>query len=115
MLVETVKTQGDLDGFKEKESLFLLYFSADVWSVCGGVFPRLMELAEAYKIDLVKIDTAASKYIPGQYTVFVVPTVLIIYNGREMLRESKFIDFNNIDKNLDYIVEMENMYWYINI
>lgn len=66
-----------------------------------------MELAEKFKIDLVKIDTAKNKYIPGQYSVFVMPTVLIIYKGRENLRESKFIDFSNIERNLNYIIEME--------
>lgn len=30
MLVENIKTQEDLDSFKEKESLFLLYFGSDV-------------------------------------------------------------------------------------
>lgn len=68
-----------------------------------------MELAEKFSIDLVKIDLATSKYIPGQYSVFTVPTILIIYKGREKLRESKFIDFNNIESNLEYIIEMENL------
>lgn len=68
-----------------------------------------MELAEKFKIDLVKIDTATNKYIPGQYSVFALPTVLIIYRARENLRESKFIDFKNIEKNLNYIIEMEKM------
>lgn len=74
-----------------------------------GVLPKLMELARKFKIALVKIDTATNKYIPGQYSVFSLPTVLIIYKGRENLRESRFINFNNIEKNLDYIGEMEKI------
>ncbi len=69
-----------------------------------------MELAEKFKVDLVKVDTATNKYIPGQYSVFTLPTVLIIYKGRENLRESRFINFDNIEKNLYYISEMEKNY-----
>lgn len=68
-----------------------------------------MELAKDHHIDIVKIDTKENKYIPGQFTVFVVPTVLLIYRGEEILRESRFIDFNRIEKSLYYIEKNENI------
>lgn len=58
---------------------------------------------------LIDIDMSINKEIPGQLGVFIVPTILIIYKGEEKLRESKFIGFDNIRKNLDYILEMEKL------
>lgn len=62
-----------------------------------------MELAEKYDIKLVKIDTNKNKYIPGQYSVFAAPTVLLMHSGGEYSRESRFIDFENIRKNIEYL------------
>ena len=67
-----------------------------------------MELAEEYEIDLVKIDMNKNKYIPGQYSVFAAPTVLLINKGEEYLRESRFIDFEKIRKNIGYLREIES-------
>ena len=64
-----------------------------------------MVLADEYEIDIVVINTVQNRYIPGQYSVFAAPTVLVMNKGREYLRESRFIDFENIKKNLDYLSE----------
>jgi len=37
----------------------------------------------------------------GEYTIFSVPTVLIFNEGKEILRESKFINFGKIDRLID--------------
>ncbi len=37
----------------------------------------------------------------GEQVVFSVPTVLIFSEGKEMLRESKFIDTNKINRLID--------------
>ena len=108
-MIENIRTLNELDQIKEDNNLFLLYFGMDTWSVCGGVFPQLKALAEEYSIKLIDIDMSRSKEIPGQLGVFIVPTKLLIYKGEEKLRESKFIGFDNIRKNIDYILEMEKL------
>ncbi len=37
----------------------------------------------------------------GEYVVFSVPTVLIFSEGKELLRESRFIDTNKINRLID--------------
>jgi predicted DNA-binding protein len=37
----------------------------------------------------------------GEYTIFSAPTVLIFNEGKEILRESKFINFAKIDRLID--------------
>lgn len=108
MLIENINTGIELEIFMDKKKTFFLYFDSDGWSVGESVLSQLMELADEYKIDLVKINTKTNRYIPGQYSVFAVPTVLTIYKGKEYLRESRFIDFKNIRKNLDFLNEIDD-------
>lgn len=37
----------------------------------------------------------------GQHLVFTVPTILVFSEGKEILRESRFIDFNKIQRLFD--------------
>lgn len=60
-----------------------------------------MELADEYKVKILLIDIDKDPLIRGQYQVFSAPTVLIIRENKEMLRESKFIDFKNIKRLLE--------------
>lgn len=62
-----------------------------------------MELADEYMVDVVKVNIKQNRYLPGQYSVFAAPTILLIHKGEERLRESRFIDFDGIRKNLDYL------------
>lgn len=60
--------------------------------------PKLVELADTYKIKIALIDIDKQPLIRGQYEVFSAPTLLIIREKREVLRESKFIDFENVKR-----------------
>jgi len=41
----------------------------------------------------------------GQHLVFTVPTILVFSQGREILRESRFIDFEKIKRLFDIYLE----------
>lgn len=73
----------------------LIYFHSDTCNVCINIQEQLKpfeELLPIYSVNTEKRDIA------GQCTVFTVPTVLIYSNGREMLRTSRFIDFDAIER-----------------
>lgn len=108
MLIDNINTIIELENFMKKNKLFFLFFDTGGWSVGESVLSQLIELADSYEIDLVKIDTKKNRYISGQYSVFAVPTILLIYRGREYLRESRFIDFENIKENLDYLRDIKD-------
>lgn len=69
-----------------------------------AVFPKLMDLANEYDLDVLKVDLGSQPLIKGQFTVFSAPTVLLFSKGREILRESRFIDFEKIDKTLNSLI-----------
>jgi thioredoxin-like negative regulator of GroEL len=82
---------------------FFLYFGSLSCAVCQAVKPQLFSLAAEYQRPVIDIDVAQQAELAGQHLVFTVPTVLLFYQGREILRESRCIDFARIERNLELL------------
>lgn len=85
--------------------LELLIFSAEACSVCHAVKPRLLTLTDKYQIPYRIIDTQQELEFASQMLVFTVPTVLLMLEGREIRRESRFIDFSGLEKTMSAAAE----------
>lgn len=96
-----IENMEQLNELLKQDELVILYFDTKSWGVGKAVLPQLMELADEYKVKILLIDIDKDPLIRGQYQVFSAPTVLIIRENKEMLRESKFIDFKNIKRLLE--------------
>ena len=106
------QTFDHLKQFMAEEEQVILYFSSRDCNVCHAVFPKLMKLVNGHPIKVVKINIDEHVEIAGQLLVFTVPTILMIYEGREILRESRFIDFQKVERTLilikDEIIQIES-------
>lgn len=94
-----------LKQYMEEKEPFILYFSSRDCNVCHTVLPILMNLVNVHPIKVIKINIDEHVEIAGQLLVFTVPTILMIYEGREILRESRFIDFQKVERTLLLINE----------
>lgn len=92
-----VKDQEELELFS-KRGRFIIYYSSKDCSVCHSVFPRLMELLKDIPIDVGRIDVNESVKLAGQNLIFSIPAIVIYDDGKEVLRESRFVDFNKIER-----------------
>lgn len=81
----------------------IVHFASQSCAVCQAILPRLHQLATEYGIGLLSIDVAENPEIAGQMLVFTVPTVLLLWAGRELTRESRFVDFGNLERMLSLI------------
>ena len=91
-----------LEMFKNQDT-FLLYFTTPDCGVCKVLYPRLLSEIKDLNFPLLKIDASKFSELSGQYLVFAVPTVLIIHQQKEVLRESRYIDFAKISRLLNLI------------
>jgi hypothetical protein len=87
----------------EKQETFLMYFTTPDCGVCKVLYPKLLNEIEPFSYPLLKIDASTFTELSGQYLVFAVPTVLIIHHQKEVLRESRYIDFNKINRLLNLL------------
>lgn len=95
-----IQTYNHLKQLIAEEEQVILYFSSRDCNVCDAVFPRLMNLVNDYPIKVVKINIDEHVEIAGQLLIFTVPTILVMYDGREILRESRFIDLQKVERTL---------------
>ena len=87
----------DITSFKayqkaiEQNDAVLFYFSHQQCNVCKVLKPKIAELmAEEFpKIKLFYCDTVLSPDIAVQNNVFAVPTILIFFGGKELIRKSR--------------------------
>ena len=99
---ESLQSYEDFETKKGDNNLFGLYFKSDDCSVCGPFLDKLIKRLRMYNIDLYIVNISKSREISGQLSVFTVPTFILINEGREILRESRFIETDKIIRVLDF-------------
>lgn len=95
--MEKIKTYDELLEKIKNEEKFLLYIKSEDCSVCEADFPKIKELVDknnylAYYIQADEISEAV-----GQLNLYTAPVVILFYNGKEIHRQARFIDFLELD------------------
>lgn len=98
-----LQSKMELDQLLKEKKLIILYFSMPSCSVCPALLPKVLNLAQDYEIPVAEINTQELREVAGQFLIFTVPTLLIMYEGKEILRESRFIDLLNVGRILDTV------------
>lgn len=89
------------------KEIYMLLISSEDCSVCQAVEIKLDELMMNYSSvirEYVKVNEVAE--IAGEFLVFTVPTILLFIKGKEVHRESRFINFDKIDYLLSHYTNM---------
>lgn len=101
--VRALESSAQLEKIKSTPDPVILYFSTPQCGVCHAVLPKLVDALRNNTIEVIEIDASVYPEIAGQHQVFVAPTVLMYYQGSEVLRESRFIDISKITRILSLI------------
>ena len=88
----------DLQEKLEQQELTLLYFSTPSCNVCKVLRPKVEDLiTNTPPWHFQYINTEESMEIAGQYTVFAVPTLLLMADGREIARFSRHFSMQEME------------------
>ena len=60
------------------------------------------------KLKMTYIDVEQEKELAAQLTIFAVPTIIIYFDGKEFLRYSRNINFDELHQSLE---RMYNLYF----
>jgi thioredoxin-like negative regulator of GroEL len=87
----------DLKHVTETQPAVLVYFSHHNCNVCKVLKPKVRDLIENNfpGMALYYVNTLQQPEAAGQYSVFTVPTILVFFEGKEYVRESRHV---NLDK-----------------
>lgn len=97
-LMIPIESKSHLTQLLESEEILVVYFSSVDCNVCHSVRPKLEALLSEVPVKIAQVESTKFVDIAGQHLVFAMPTVLIFQEGKEILRESRFIDFQKIER-----------------
>lgn len=93
--------------FINSNQLALIYFSSPGCSVCEVLLPKLQELLKNYPlIRCARINAEANPWVVGQFSIMTLPGLLFHVNGKEAVREARFISLPDLENKLERICSM---------
>ena len=89
-----------------KNRLCLFYVKAPDCGVCNVMFSKVASLTENYP-QLVSFytDITEEPLIASRFLVYAGPTILLILEGKEVYRSSRFIDLEELERKIDQLIE----------
>ena len=86
----------------------MVYFSGDDCGVCQALKPKIEALFNKRfpKIKQVFINTQEFRDTAAQYNVLSVPTLLVYFDSKEFLRESRLISVPDIEVKISRTYEL---------
>jgi len=90
-MFEDVRNSEELALLVRNSSAVLLYFSTDECNVCKVLKPKIEQLIVSNfpQIKLVYININTTPEIAASYHVFTAPTMLILFENKELLRKGR--------------------------
>lgn len=84
----------------DNNDIVLIYAKSNSCAVCNVLLPRVEEVVNRSNISSAMVLIDDIPEFSGQFTVYAVPTVLIFVSGKEVFRQSQFLQVKEIEKEL---------------
>lgn len=97
-----LNTLDKMDEFIKGNTIAMIYFASEGCDVCGALLPKIEEMIIKFpnlKISKVMIDKFTQA--AGQYSIFTLPAILVYIEGKEVVREARFISVEMLEKTID--------------
>lgn len=104
--MKEIRQLAELKNYINYHPLSILLISSSNCGVCVSVEVKLDQLIEDMKeIDGAKVKIDTIPEVSGEFLVFTVPTILVFCNGKEVIRESRFIQFEKLRENIGKYIQ----------
>lgn len=98
-----IHTLDEMDLALQNDDAFLVYFNSSSCNVGEAIAPKIMNLmSEKFpKMKFYFVDRELSPELSAKYAVFVEPTVLTFFAGKETLRKSRHFSIEEIENSIE--------------
>lgn len=105
MNYKTISSEEDLQNVKSENLGVLLYFSRQTCNVGEALEPKVIKMLESEypKIPFYFVDMDLNPLISANYSVFVEPTIIVLFDGKETIRKSRIISIPELSQSLKRI------------
>jgi len=93
--------------FIEEHPFAFLYISKSNCSVCHALKPKVIDMLSAFPaVQFGEINTDDVPEIAGAYSIFTAPVLLFFVDGKEVIREARFVQMEILKNRMTKIYEM---------
>lgn len=85
----------------QSERVALLYITMPNCSVCHAVQPRVEQMFADHKLPMYALDALEYQEVAGTFQVMTAPAILVFYQGKEVHRQARFINFKQLETLVD--------------
>lgn len=97
----TIQTIGELDTLTGASDMVLLYFGGRSCGVCRDLQPKIEKMMAAYpEVSLAKVEAEDSPLLAAHFSVFSVPAIILLIQGKETLREAGIVSLGQIGRKI---------------
>ncbi len=91
----------------EKEAV-LVFFSDESCNVGDALSPKLQKLLQEKfpLVDFLEINVQLIPEARGKFNIFVIPSVLVYFDGRETIRMARHINISELENQIDRIYNL---------
>lgn len=100
---KSIDSFSEFQKFLKENPAVCFYLSTPQCNVCKVLKPKVIELLKSNfpEIKFIYVDLNESKEIAGQLSVFAVPTILVFFDGREIIRASRNISIEQLSVQIE--------------
>lgn len=102
MLYE-IETELDFDERLAQSPASLLWFTSSDCGVCKVLMPKMLEMQQTRfkQLQFLYIDISQFPALASRYSVFTVPSLLAIFDGKEFLRKARSMGVEEVALELE--------------
>jgi thiol-disulfide isomerase/thioredoxin len=91
----------DIEKLIRNNQMVLVYFGGGGCGVCSSIKPRVEEMLKKYpNIESIQIDVEKSVKAAAAYNIFTIPAILVFIEGKEIIREARYINIEGADNKI---------------
>ncbi|WP_349410653.1 thioredoxin family protein [Pseudalkalibacillus sp. SCS-8] len=103
-----LKSIDQVNAFIDEHKMAFLYISRTNCSVCHALLPQVREMLMQYAtLQMGYVNADEVPDIAGHFSIFTVPVLLLFVEGKEMIRDARFVQMDRLESQLDKIYHLQ--------
>ncbi|URZ03847.1 hypothetical protein CLAUR_039130 [Clostridium felsineum] len=104
-----IYSKQEVEELINNNEILLLYFESDTCGVCKVIKPELNKILKSYPdIKNIFVNVGGNIKLAASYSVFTLPAVLVFINGKESIRQARYINLEEIESRISRYYKLIN-------
>lgn len=101
---QVLQTIDEVDNMVNQHTLSFIYISKTNCSVCHALLPKVQQMMSRFpEIEFGHVTVDEVEAIAGHFAIFTVPVLLLFSNGKELVREARFVRMEELEEKIKKI------------